>query len=245
MAMARSAAEVVADLATTELDAQGFLARASNHTLLCFAGPRRNGLAVVYKPRAGERPLRDFPAGTLCQREVAAYEVDAFLGWGLVPPTVLRDGPMGIGSVQLFVPHDPREHYFTFIEDPAARGQLVRVAVFDLLVNNADRKGSHIVRSEEDGTLRGIDHGLTFHVAPKLRTVIWNLGPAPVPPVAREDAGRLADALAAGDAVVERLGHLLDEDEIEVLRRRAVAVADLEVLPDLPEDARPYPWPPL
>ena len=243
--MALSAADALDLLLRDRLDARGFLANASNHTLLCTVGGTGSGLAAIYKPRAGERPLWDFPAGTLCQREVAAYEVSAYLGWDLVPPTVLRDGPMGDGSVQLFVPHDPSEHYFVLVEDPANHASLQRMAVFDLLVNNADRKGGHILRAEDDGRLQGIDHGLAFHAQPKLRTVIWELGGTPVDAAVRADAARLTDALAAGEAIATRLAALLDATEVTALKRRASQVAELAALPDPPEEARPYPWPPL
>ena len=242
--MAPSKADVRARLAAAPLDAKGFIATASNHTLLCVLGDGADGLAAVYKPRAGERPLWDFPSGTLCQREVAAFEVSDALGWGLVPPTVLRDGPMGPGSVQLFIPHDPERHYFVLVEDEAHHEALVRLAVFDLLVNNADRKGSHVLAAD-DGRLLGVDHGLTFHVAQKLRTVIWELGGAAVPEALRADALRLADALTAGGDLAERLAALLDDDEVAMLARRAAGVAELAALPDVPREARPYPWPPL
>ncbi len=243
--MVPSAAEVLGRLASDRLDARGFLANASNHTLLCTVGEAGSGVAAIYKPRAGERPLWDFPTGTLCQREVAAYEVSAYLGWDLVPPTVLRDGPMGEGSVQWFVPHDPAEHYFVLVGDPANHAPLRRMAVFDLLINNADRKGGHVLRAEDDGRLFGVDHGLAFHPLPKLRTVIWELGGTKVDGQLRADAGRLADALFAGEPVADRLASLLDADEIVALEQRAAQVARLTTLPDPPEEARPYPWPPL
>jgi uncharacterized repeat protein (TIGR03843 family) len=239
-------------LTTGVLKARGFLANASNHTLLAQVGPRSWGMHAVYKPRRGERPLWDFPTGTLCQREVAAWAVSEFLGWGIVPPTVLRDGPLGEGSAQLFVPHDPRVHYFTLVEEAqdGQRGgwplrELARFATFDLLVNNADRKGSHILVGE-DGCLYGIDHGVCFHVQTKLRTVIWDLGAAKIDPAWREDIRRLAQALCDPDSdVSERLFGLLAPSEVSVLKTRAEVLAGLERLPELAEHRRPYPWPPL
>lgn len=246
--MASSAADLdVLDLlATGQLHLRAFLAGASNHTLLCEVGDAANGVAAVYKPRAGERPLHDFPDGSLCQREVAAYQVSAFLGWGIVPPTVLRDGPMGVGSVQLFVPHDPDEHYFVLVDDEAHHHELARIAVFDLIVNNADRKGSHILRAHDDGRLRGIDHGVTFHPLTKLRTVVWDLAEAPVDAGWCADARRLADALTDPSSAVRTALHpLLSELEVEMLRRRTEAVGRLRTLPTMPTGRRPYPWPPL
>ncbi|MGH8905442.1 MAG: SCO1664 family protein [Egibacteraceae bacterium] len=232
-------------LAAGELKMRGFLANASNHTLLAQVGPRGWGLHAIYKPRRGERPLWDFPDGTLCQREVAAWLVSEFLGWGIVPPTVLRDGPMGDGSVQLFVPHDPRIHYFTMVEDSCHDRDLARIAVFDLLVNNADRKASHVLLAD-GARLYGIDHGVCFHVQTKLRTVIWDLGPAEVDTAWREDLCRLAAALAdPAHQLTEAIAGLLSPPEVAVLARRAGTLSSLGHLPDLDDHHRPYPWPPL
>ena len=230
-------------LRCADLVVVGALAGASNHTLLVRvdAGER----FAVYKPRRGERPLWDFPPGTLHRREVAAFEVSAFLGWDLVPPTVLREGPLGLGSVQQFMVHDPREHYFTLIEDDRLHRRLAQLATFDLLVNNADRKGGHVIRVTADGRLVGIDHGLTFHVEPKLRTVIWELGGTPIAAAWRDDLNRLADALSGDGDDLASLHDLLDSQEVTVLGRRAELLAASDTLPDIAPDRRPYPWPPL
>ncbi len=223
----------------------GRIATASNHTLLARLDVPDREVLAVYKPRAGERPLWDFPTGTLCSREVAAYEVDAFLGWDIVPQTVLRDGPLGVGSVQLFVSHDPRTHYFTLIESEAHHEALSRLAVLDLLLNNADRKASHVLLDAQ-GRIRGVDHGLTFHTEPKLRTVVWELGGGPLRPDWREDLGRLQAALdGPGGVVADRLGELLAPPEVRALARRAGALSRLEALPDVDVRHRGYPWPPL
>jgi uncharacterized repeat protein (TIGR03843 family) len=199
----------------------------------------------VYKPQAGERPLWDFPHGSLAHREVATYLVDAFLGWGLVPPTVLRDGPLGPGSVQLFVPHDPHRHYWVLLDEPRHRATLIRLAAFDLLINNADRKASHVLEAP-GGSLVGIDHGLTFHAEPKLRTVIWELDGVEIRSGWRRDLARLAAALDdPGTALVDRLSGLLDPEEIEALGRRAGILRGLRRMPTIEPDRRPYPWPPL
>lgn len=233
-------------LATAAITPRGFLANASNHTLLVQVGARALGVHGVYKPRSGERPLWDFPTGTLCQREVAASVVSDFLGWGIVPPTVLReDGPMGAGSVQLFVAHDPELHYFVLVEDPDNHPALGRMALYDLLVNNADRKASHVLRAD-DGMIRGCDHGLAFNAEPKLRTVIWELGPRPIPRELSADLARLATALADPEAEVTRtLAALLDATELRVLAQRAAILRGLRALPDIEPERRPYPWPPL
>lgn len=236
-------ADALTVLRRAPLRPRGFLANASNHTLLVEVdgGP----LHAVYKPRAGERPLWDFPPGTLANREAAAFLVSEALGWDLVPPTVLREGPMGVGSVQRFEPHDPRRHYFVLLDEPEHRATLARIALFDLVVNNADRKGSHVLAAD-GGRLWAIDHGVTFHVEPKLRTVVWDLAGQHVDAQEREDLARLADALAdSGAGVTLDLLGLLSAPEVTALRRRAARLAELEVLPQVPDHGNPFPWPPL
>jgi Phosphatidylinositol 3- and 4-kinase len=239
-----SPAQARARLRTGALTPIGFLTGASNHTLYCEVDGPDSGVAAVYKPRAGERPLWDFPDGTLCRREVAADALSRALGWDLVPPTVLRDGPLGEGSVQLFVPHDPQAHYFTLVEDDRWHAELARMALFDLLCNNTDRKGGHVLAAD-DGRLYAIDHGVTFHVDPKLRTVIWDLGGYALPRAWRDDVDRVADDLEGGGALAAELAGLLAPDEVAVLARRARRVAALRTLPDVPEERRSYPWPPI
>src|SRR5918998_2760840 len=150
--------QVMGLLERGEIELEGLMPDSSNYTFLVrLREGDLQGLAI-YKPRRGERPLWDFPRGTLCQREAAAYLVSETLGWSLVPPTVLRDGPeYGVGSVQLYIDADPRAHYFTLrgSDDEAFK----RFAAFDLITNNADRKGGHILQDRE-GRLWGIDHGI-------------------------------------------------------------------------------------
>jgi uncharacterized repeat protein (TIGR03843 family) len=204
------------------------------------------GDLAVYKPVRGEAPLWDFPARTLHRREVAAYELSAALGWDLVPVTVLRDdGPLGPGSLQRFVPHDLDEHYFHLLEqgDPAVIAQLETMVVFDLLANNADRKGGHVLL-ERDGLpaprVRLIDHGVAFHAQPKLRTVGWHFAGEPVPAHLREDVARLLDDLTGPLADV--LAPLLAPEELDALRDRAGATLELDELPH-PTGPRSTPWP--
>ena len=192
---------------------------------------------AIYKPRRGERPLWDFPSGTLAAREVAAYVVSEALDWSIVPPTVLRDGPLGEGSVQLFIDHDPDEHYLTLSDRYADRFRYF--AAFDLVVNNADRKSGHCIRSRDDH-IWGIDHGLTFHASPKLRTVIWDFAGDRVPAAIRNAMAALAEGLA-GDLRPSLLA-LIDEDEVETTRRRAARLADAAHYPE-PRTDYPYPWP--
>jgi uncharacterized repeat protein (TIGR03843 family) len=239
-------AEVIDLLASAPLDIKGRIVNASNMTTLVQVGDPSSEILAVYKPRSGERPLWDFPTGSLHRREVAAFVVSDFLGWAIVPPTVLReDGPLGEGSVQLFVEHDPRQHYFVLVDDARYDEQLVRMAFFDILVNNADRKGSHVLRAA-DGHLWGCDHGLTFHPQGKLRTVIWEFGGSPLPPEWCQDLRRLVDALDDPASVVSTtLAPLLSRQERRILGLRADAVVRSGQLPDIDEERRPYPWPPL
>ncbi len=207
----------------------------SNGTFLVTVRLDGSEQAAIYKPRRGERPLWDFPDG-LYVREVAAYEVSAALGWGVVPETVLRaDTPLGVGSLQRFVDADFEQHYFTLVEDQAWHDELRRIAVFDLLVNNADRKSGHCLVAE--GRIWAIDNGLCFHVQPKLRTVIWEFGGTSVPEGLRADVARFATDPPA------TLATLLNAAEIDVLVRRARSVARLDQFPDPGPELRPYPWP--
>ena len=206
----------------------------SNATFLvsvCLDGAASD---AIYKPVRGERPLWDFPGG-LYRREIAAYRLSAALGWDLVPETVLRvDGPLGEGSLQRFVDADFSEHYFTILEREELHPQLRRMAMFDLLANNADRKGGHCLLTE-DGKVWGIDHGVCFHEDPKLRTVIWDFAGEPVVAADVADVARLL-----GDPPL--LDDLLHPREMAAFHRRVAAVARLARFPD-PGSDRPYPWP--
>ena len=227
-------------LGTGELEVLGLLPNASNHTFLTRARGAGEELLAVYKPRRGEAPLWDFPEGTLCAREVAAYVVSRALGWPNVPATVLRDGPYGVGSVQRFVPHDPEEHYFTLAE--RFPEEFRRVAAFDMIVNNADRKSGHCLLGE-DGRIFLVDHGVCFSDEPKLRTVIWDFIGDPLEEEARGDVRRLAGEIRGGQ-VRDELANLLAEAELDALAIRADAVAATERFPE-PGPDRPFPWPPI
>lgn len=226
-------------LATGTIEVIGRVAWSSNAALLVTATAAGEEMLAVYKPRQGERPLWDFPDGTLCRREVATYTASAMLGWDLVPTTVLREGPYGIGMVQRFVEHDPDDHYFTLLEDHPE--QFLRFAVFDAVVNNADRKGGHCLRELATGHIYGIDHGLTFHVGPKLRTVIWDFASEPVPVGLAEDLASLQARIDAdgGGALCE----LLHPAELDAFRNR---IDDLLLAGHLPVPDEGYhsvPWP--
>ena len=175
-----SAADALSVLAHGEIEVQGRMPWSSNGTFLPPWPSTACDLPAIYKPHRGERPLWDFPDG-LYQREVAAYELSEALGWDLVPETVLRaEAPLGIGSLQRFVDADFEQHYFTLLEQPVHHAALRAMAAFDLVANNADRKGGHCL-IDADGHVWGIDHGLCFHIEPKLRTVIWDFGGEPLP----------------------------------------------------------------
>lgn len=194
----------------------------------------------IYKPASGERPLWDFPYGTLHRRERCAFLVSKALGWGFVPPTVIRDGPHGEGSVQLYIPHDGDSNYFTLRDE--GRRELLLVAAFDLMVNNTDRKGGHCFK-DADGRVWAIDHGLTFHVQPKLRTVIWDFSGRRLPPEQVGDLKRLEGMLGdrSGPLGREMETHL-DPEEAEVFRRRVRALLKNPRLPH-PQEYRATPWP--
>lgn len=227
-------------LGTGELEVLGLLPNASNHTFLARAKNADGDLLAVYKPRRGEAPLWDFPEGTLCAREVAAYVVSRALGWPNVPATVLRDGPYGVGSVQRFVPHDPEEHYFTLAE--RFPEEFRRVAAFDMVVNNADRKSGHCLLGE-DGRIFLVDHGVCFSDEPKLRTVIWDFIGDPVEEGTRADVRRLAGEIRGGQ-VRDELANLLAPAELAALAERADTVAAAVRFPE-PGPDRPFPWPPI
>jgi len=193
---------------------------------------------AVYKPARGERQLWDFPSG-LGKREVAAYELSEALGWGIVPETVLRrEGPMGDGSLQRFVPADFEHHYFTLYEDDDERwhDELRRVCVFDLLANQTDRKSGHCLLGE-DGKIYAIDNGLSFHAESKLRTVIWDFGEEPIAAEMLEDVRRVLDR-----RLPPELAELLDADEQRALRRRARGIIRSGTFP-VDESGLRYPWP--
>lgn len=206
-----------------------------------LATPGGEPFAAIYKPRRGERPLWDFPEGTLYRREAAAYRLAMLLGWPFVPPTVVRDGPEGVGSLQLFIQHDPECHFFVQRETPELVPQLQRIAVFDFVANNADRKGGHCLL-DEHGHIWGIDQGLCFHEEYKLRTVIWDWSEAPVADelLAAVEAAR--DHLAATDERAGPLVELLAPAEVSALQGRMTQLLRDRLLPP-PGPHRPYPWP--
>jgi len=257
---------------TLELD--GRVLPASNAT---FVGEISGGgltMRCVYKPVRGERPLWDFPTGTLAAREVAAYEVSRQAGWNVVPATVLGDGPFGPGMVQEWVETgdtelvglvpegqvprgwrhvldawdaDERPVSLVHADDPALR----RMTVFDAVVNNADRKAGHVLSADQAGTVapaagstvRGCDHGLTFHADDKLRTVLWGWAGDPLADADLQPVRSLLDALDGGGELRALLERLLSGRELSRLRFRAQLLLQRRRFPLPPEGWRAVPWP--
>ena len=232
------------------VEVEGLLPWSSNYAFLVRVCEGPLALGAVYKPRRGERPLWDFAQGTLCQRELAAFLVSEALGWHIVPPTVLRDAQHGPGTIQLYIDHAPARHYFTIEGEPSFRSQLQRIALLDILINNADRKAGHVLLQETDAPdgierLWGIDHGICFHSDPKLRTVIWEFGGMAIPDTLREALVALRQRLAQpADATTTALAALLTDAEMDALRRRLGRLIDRAMFPQ-PGPGRHYPWPPV
>lgn len=227
--------EVVETLNSGEIEIVGRMPNSSNATFFVVVGGEESGVHGIYKPLAGERPLWDFPEG-LYKREIAAYELSEALGYHIVPPTVYRDGPAGEGSLQLFVEYDHTEHYFHLLEQrPDTHSQLRTMTVFDVVANNTDRKGGHVLL-DADGHVWGIDHGVCFSADFKLRTVMWDF--------AGED---IADELLAPlEVLMEDLPavfhQLLSDEEIEAMFERTEWLLQNRVFPS-PGSRYDYPWP--
>lgn len=223
-----------------KLELKGQFMPGSNYTFLVDIQHEGRTLQAVYKPSKGEQPLWDFPDQTLAHREVAAYMVSQALGWCFVPLTVLRaDGPYGAGSIQQYIEYDPNYHYFNFSEEDKAR--LKPVMLFDLLCNNADRKGSHVIIEEGTRKLWLIDHGLCFHEDDKLRTVIWDYAGEPIP----DDLLAPLEHLPSDQGLLAGLQAYLNSKEISALLARARSLVSARVFPPPPEYRRAYPYPPV
>jgi phosphoinositide 3-/4-kinase-like protein len=225
-------------LRTGEPDVLGRMPWSSNATYLANLSGGGGDLLAVYKPQRGERPLWDFPRGTLALREVAAFEVSEALGWRIVPDTVLRDGPAGPGMMQRFVEHDPEEHYFTLLE--SYPDDFLRMAVFDIVINNTDRKGGHCLIDAER-RIWGVDHGVSFHAQWKVRTVIWDFANEPIPSPLRADLERVSGELKG--ALGAQLREYLDRFEVDAVRARIEHLLRTGVLPEADPGYHSFPWP--
>jgi uncharacterized repeat protein (TIGR03843 family) len=236
----RDDAEAHRLLVEGEIDLEGRLLDASNVTLV--GSIRTDGLVAecVYKPVAGERPLWDFPDGNLAGREISAYLVSEATGWRVVPPTVLRDGPFGPGMVQLWMDGDEAVDLAAFVrkDHPGLR----RMAVFDAVVNNADRKGGHIIPMA-DGRVFGVDHGICFSVDPKLRTLLWRWAGKPLPDDALAVLERLADELRG--ELGEQLHEHLTRREVRCTEDRVARLLRTGRHPEPSGEWPALPWPPF
>ncbi|MFF4273907.1 SCO1664 family protein [Streptomyces sp. NPDC001536] len=248
-----------------ELTVRGQIREASNAVLYCAVSYEGQEAVCVYKPVRGERPLWDFPDGTLAQREVAAYEVSEATGWGLVPPTVLRDGPYGEGMVQLWIEAEPGPELLALVdtEEPepgwkaigfaevgdgktallvhADDERLRRLAVLDAVINNADRKGGHLLPAGD--RLYGIDHGVTFNTENKLRTLLWGWAGEPLPGEAVDVLKGLKEALAG--ELATRLAELITPAELDATRARVEALLTSGKHPEPSGEWPAIPWPPV
>lgn len=232
------------ELDSGDLEIVGQLIDASNASLLCRLRHRHDGTTtqVIYKPQAGERPLWDFPDGTLSQREVAARVVAESLGWPIVPPTVWREGPFGPGMVQQWIDVDDGVDPVQLVQSDDER--LRRIAVFDALINNADRKGGHLL-PDSDGAVWGIDHGVTFAATSKLRTVLWQWRGLPIPPELISDLERWRREWDEDAEWLRSLKALLSEAEVRALCSRADDLLRTRMHPEPSPDWPPIPWPPF
>ncbi|MFJ5101347.1 SCO1664 family protein [Streptomyces sp. NPDC088554] len=260
-------------LARGELTVRGRIREASNGVLYCSVAYEGREAGCVYKPVAGERPLWDFPDGTLARREVAAYEVSEATGWSLVPPTVLRDGPYGEGMCQLWIDPEPEDApagapLLALIEEEepgegwkavgraevgegrtallvhADDERLRRLAVLDAVINNGDRKGGHLLPAS-GGRLYAIDHGVTFNVDDKLRTLLWGWAGEPLTEEARAMLDGLAEVLAPGGPLATRLAELITPAETDALRARVGELRHTGLHPRPSGEWPPIPWPPV
>ena len=237
--------DILDALSQEDFEIEGEFLWGSNYTFLARVKSKNGLVTAVYKPTRGQQPLWDFEVTSLAKREAAAFIVSQMLGWNFVPATVFRqDGPLGAGSLQLFIEHNPEYHFFNF--KPQDRELLRPVVVFDMLVNNADRKGSHMLK-DPDGKIWLIDHGLCFHAEPKLRTVIWDFIDEPVPEELRNDLAEFSSLFKVSTdhtgGYRTQLSQLLTGAELQALIRRADDLSRMDSFPAPEPNRRPFPWP--
>jgi hypothetical protein len=245
MTASLTADQVLEILRSGAMEEKGLLPYSSNHSFLVTVRDDELMLPAVYKPQRGESPLWDFEWGSLCKRETAAYLISAALDWDLVPPTVLRDGSRGLGSVQFFIDHDSEAHYFTANEDARYGRAFRQLSLFDFLINNADRKSGHCLIGA-DGRIWAIDHGICFHTEYKLRTVIWEFSCAPIEPDLRNDLESLHTQITVErGAMLRDLRTLLTSAEVTAVVRRLEYLLRTGTHPAPIPQRRNYPWPPI
>ena len=228
-----------------EMELQGLMPWSSNYTFLVSLTRNADqvNLLGVYKPCAGERPLWDFPDGTLCHREFVSYLISQVLGWPNIPPTVLADGPYGRGATQLFIEADYEAHYFNMRSIPKFIEQFRQIALFDYVANNADRKGGHCLK-DKNSQLWAVDHGLTFHTNFKLRTVIWEFCEESIPAPLLKDLTHLQQLIVESSELWQILAQFISAQEIRALRQRIDSLLSTGRFPD-PHPGYNMPYPPI
>ncbi len=234
-------AEALELLSSGDLEVLGLIPYSSNYVFLVRVTAEQEECLAVYKPTRGEIPLWDFPPGTLGARETAAFAVSRAAGWSFVPPTLVReDAPLGPGSLQLFIEHDPERHFFVLVEERLS--DLVQLAAFDVVINNADRKAGHVLEDTE-GNLWAVDHGLSFNVEPKLRTVIWTFATDPLDAPTRARLECLRELLSDDAALGGELESLLSRSERRATMARTSALLSEGRFPYPGDDYHHLPWP--
>ena len=243
MAVLENQTSVIEHLHKGEIEVRGQFMWGSNYTFLCDLTYQNETIPAVYKPTRGERPLWDFPSETLAGREVAAYLLSEAGGWEMVPPTIFRgDAPAGPGSIQFYIEHDPEYHYLSFTPEDKARTR--PAALFDVVANNTDRKAGHVLVGE-DNKIWLIDHGVCFHVQPKLRTVIWDYAGQPLITEERTQLEALRKKLQANAQLIEDLNEYLSHREILAMVNRIDLLLETGCFPYPAEDRPSMPWPPV
>ena len=223
------------------LQVEGQFTFSSNYTFLTSITYKKSSCKAVYKPQKGETPLWDFTPDTLANRETAAFLISEALSWGYVPPTIIRsDAPFGRGSLQWFITHNPEMNYFTFSEE--IKENLRPVVVFDMILNNADRKGSHVI-IDDQGQIWLIDHGICFHHEPKLRTVIWDFIGERISDQIILDLHLLNEKLSPNSPLMSELEKLLSLQELTALKRRIEHIIKVPFFPVPDKNSRPFPFP--
>jgi hypothetical protein len=228
-------------LSSGDIEVLGLLPYSSNYTFLTKVSGKGSETLAVYKPSRGERPLWDFPLGTLARREVAAFLVDRAAGWSYVPPTVLRDdAPLGSGSLQLFIEHDPERHFFVVGRERLQ--EFAPICALDVVINNADRKAGHVIE-DGDKKLWAVDHGLSFNVEPKLRTVIWAFAQDAIGSDIEAKLRRLEEKLSDPSGLGGKLESLLSVDEARATLDRVRALRTEGRFPAPEPEQHHLPWP--
>ena len=237
--------QVLSSLGDGAITEEGLLPYSSNHSFLVLVDDGELTLPAVYKPQRGENPLWDFEWGTLCKRETAAYLLSTLLGWDLVPPTVLRSGTRGLGSVQFYVDNDSDAQYFTVQSDARYSFSFRQLALFDYMINNADRKSGHCLVGTDE-RIWAIDHGICFHHEFKLRTVIWEFSGQSIEQtyLADIEQGR-CQLIEQQTEIAAKFTELLSQDEYSALIERMVDLLRTKVYPSPSPVRRNYPWPPI